>query len=386
MKRLFLLALVALTISGAMASQSPISDEQQPMFIIDGKVVTNEQVKAIPSSDIESMTILKDGEAASFANLGDISNGVIIITLKSGDDKQVLSSADVMPTFMGGDVATFQSWLMKSMRYPAEALSQGLQDSIVVSFVVNREGYIDANSVEFLEIQHNIFKEEICRVLSSSPRWTPAVNDGKTVAIKLCLPVVFSIPKDDPIANKSKGASGIPGSKAPIYIVNGRQVTGKEIDALDPTKIANMTVLKAETAVAKYAHLGDVSNGVVEITLHSNDDPVYDLLDVTHMPQYMGGDPNTFTMWVYNQVRYPEEAKRQHIEGRVIVSFIVNSNGYISSDSLSFLDNSSKLLQDEVRRVMLSSDRWTPAKRNGQSVAVRLTLPVEFRLQRKDKS
>lgn len=189
MKRLFLLTFAMFALSTAMASV----DEQQPLFILDGKVISNEQVKEIPAADIESMSILKDEWAKTYAHLGDISNGVILITLKSGADNQIFVAAEVMPTFMGGDLQTFQNWFMQSVRYPAEAVDRKLQDNVVVSFVVNREGYIDVSNVEFLEIEHDIFKGEIYRILASSPRWTPGMEGGKAVAVRFVLPIVFKM-------------------------------------------------------------------------------------------------------------------------------------------------------------------------------------------------
>lgn len=183
------MTLAIFALSTAMAT----TDEQQPLVVLDGRVVSYEQINDIPSSDIESMSVLKDESAEAYAHLGDVSNGVIVINLKSRDDEVIYDTSEVMPTFMDGDIQTFYNWFMRSIRYPAEAIEQGLQDVVYVSFVVNREGYIDMSQVEFVKIEHEIFKSEICRVLATSPRWTPGMEGGKAVAVRYVLPVTFML-------------------------------------------------------------------------------------------------------------------------------------------------------------------------------------------------
>ena len=78
---------------------------QKPLYIINGKVATIEEVKYL-GDDLESMTVLKnEKDIKEFDHLGDTSNGVIVITLKDAEEEDIpFVYADVMPQFMGGDL------------------------------------------------------------------------------------------------------------------------------------------------------------------------------------------------------------------------------------------------------------------------------------------
>ena len=72
---------------------------------------------------------------------------------------------------------------------------------------------------------------------------------------------------------------------------------------------------------------------------------------------------------------------KNNIQGRVIVSFIVEKDGSVSN--ILVLQSPDKLLADEARRVIASSPAgaWTPGEQRGEKVRVKYTLPVDFYLQ-----
>ena len=105
MKRI-LITLVALFATFATYANCEL---QKPLYIINGKVATIEEVKNL-GDRLESMTVLKNKkEIKEFDHLGDTSNGVIVITLKDAEEEDMpFISADVMPQFMGGDIVAFR--------------------------------------------------------------------------------------------------------------------------------------------------------------------------------------------------------------------------------------------------------------------------------------
>lgn len=193
MKRLILSTIVLLSATFVMAAQQPAIEGQQPLFVLNGKVITIDELKVIPSEDIESMTLLSKEHASEYALLGNISNGVFVITLKEDDSNLIFLEADVMPQFMGGDVNTFTMWLYGQIRYPEQALKNNIQGKVVVSFVVGSDGYISPNNIEFFDDCDAMLHDEVRRVLLSSASWTPAVQNGKNVAVRYTLPVVFKL-------------------------------------------------------------------------------------------------------------------------------------------------------------------------------------------------
>lgn len=90
------------------------------------------------------------------------------------------------------------------------------------------------------------------------------------------------------------------------------------------------------------------------------------------------GSLNEFHQWVAGNLKYPQEAIEQGIQGRVVVEFDVDKEGKVSN--ITVLNSPSELLSREVVRVMETAPRWNPGMRNGEPVATRYALPLDFNL------
>ena len=99
------------------------------------------------------------------------------------------------------------------------------------------------------------------------------------------------------------------------------------------------------------------------------------------MPSFRSGEIKDFRNWIQMHIQYPAEAMKNNIQGRVIVSFIVEKDGSVSN--ILVLQSPDKLLADEALRVIASSPAgaWTPGEQRGEKVRVKYTLPVDFYLQ-----
>ena len=104
-------------------------------------------------------------------------------------------------------------------------------------------------------------------------------------------------------------------------------------------------------------------------------------LRVETMPQFAGGGLDKFREWVQMHVRYPAEALEKNAYGMVVISFVVEKDGSVST--LRTLQSPDKSLADEVSRVIRSAPKWTPGAQRGQAVRVRFTLPVSFAVSTK---
>lgn len=115
----------------------------------------------------------------------------------------------------------------------------------------------------------------------------------------------------------------------------------------------------------------DGSSGVV---------PYYDC-DVK--PSFLGStDPKVFLQkWVYTYMKYPQEAVKNGIQGRVLVDFIIDENGKIRD--VKVLKGVDPLLDEEAVRIISGSPQWKPGKLRGQKVKSEMSLYVEFRLEKK---
>ncbi len=83
--------------------------------------------------------------------------------------------------------------------------------------------------------------------------------------------------------------------------------------------------------------------------------------------------------WLSNNVRYPESAQQNDIQGRVIVKFVVEKDGSIGHAEI--LKGVDRDLDREAIRVVKKMPRWQPGKNNGVAVRSYFNLPVVFRLQ-----
>ena len=101
-------------------------------------------------------------------------------------------------------------------------------------------------------------------------------------------------------------------------------------------------------------------------------------LIVESMPTFEGGDINTFREWVMMRVQYPEALRKGGVQGMVLVSFVVESDGSVGK--IEVLGSPHQALSDEVVRVVKSSPRWTPGMQRGQKVDVKYMMPVNFQI------
>jgi protein TonB len=96
------------------------------------------------------------------------------------------------------------------------------------------------------------------------------------------------------------------------------------------------------------------------------------------MPKYPGGDIELMKFFSENLV-YPEIAKRAGVEGRVILSFIVDKNGNIIDVEVAKSIGAG--CDEEAMRVLKIMPHWIPGKQNGNPVLTRINIPVVFKLR-----
>lgn len=96
------------------------------------------------------------------------------------------------------------------------------------------------------------------------------------------------------------------------------------------------------------------------------------------MPSFQGGDLNTFRAWVQENVVFPQIALENGIQGRVVLSFVIEKDGRLTN--IQVLQTPDRSLSEEAIRVLSKSPKWSPGKQRNQVVRVKYTLPVDFRV------
>ena len=106
------------------------------------------------------------------------------------------------------------------------------------------------------------------------------------------------------------------------------------------------------------------------------DDKVYKVCE--QMPTYEGGDA-ALMKYIGENLKYPEEAKKRGLQGRVVVGFIIEKDGSLTNFKV--LRAVDRALDAEALRVVKGMPKWIPGRQNGQCVRVRYLLPIYICLQ-----
>ncbi|GHB68691.1 M56 family metallopeptidase [Persicitalea jodogahamensis] len=132
--------------------------------------------------------------------------------------------------------------------------------------------------------------------------------------------------------------------------------------------------------VVSYPPVGGVStrprSGADSTKLGSGND---EFLVLEQMPEFPGGIQEMYK-FLARKIKYPTEAVRDDLEGKVIVAFTVSDKGRIRNPQV--IQRVGGGTDEEALRVVLSMPTWQPAIQNGRPVAMEYVLPIEFKLEK----
>ena len=192
-----------------------VLEGSEPLIVIDGKVATIEQLKALDQEEIDNITVLKNAkeplEEYAKAFNADTSNGILFINTKEyvKNGKKELVSAVVkakepadesaegafdvveqMPEFPGGSIELMK-FLSENIKYPEAASKAGTQGRVVAQFIVEADGSI--SNVKVLKNVSDEIDAEAVRVIKAMPKWKPGMQKGQPVRVKYTIPVTFRL-------------------------------------------------------------------------------------------------------------------------------------------------------------------------------------------------
>jgi protein TonB len=119
-----------------------------------------------------------------------------------------------------------------------------------------------------------------------------------------------------------------------------------------------------------------VENEVLNTVSQQNPSKVFDVVE--HMPSYPGG-MGALMQYLSSNIKYPEECEENDIQGRVVCTFVVERDGSITD--LKVTKPVHPLLDKEALRVLSLMPKWMPGTQEVETVRVKYTLPVTFRLK-----
>lgn len=106
---------------------------------------------------------------------------------------------------------------------------------------------------------------------------------------------------------------------------------------------------------------------------------------VKNYPVFEGGIAG-FYKYVGKTMKYPKRAKRDGVEGKVMVSFLINEQGVVIDSLVSIAQGIHPLLDNEAIRILKKCPNWIPATyEDGEPVAIEMAIPIIFVLRKKIK-
>ena len=181
---------------------------EEPLLILDDKIATIDQVRALPRDAVARVATMR--EKAAIRSYGEkAKHGALIITTvkhqKEIDNEligqpDVFDKVDEMPQFPGGMPAMMQ-YLSSNIRYPEDAKEAGAQGRVIVSFIVEKDGSI--SNAKVTKPTYSSLDEEALRLVSAMPNFIPGKQNGEAVRVKYSFPVSFRLgskeaPKAEP--------------------------------------------------------------------------------------------------------------------------------------------------------------------------------------------
>lgn len=239
---------------------------------------------------------------------------------RNSPDEDVFEVVENMPEFPDGGMPGLMKYLSTNIRYPEAAHKAGTQGRVTVQFVVGKDGSI--GDVKVIRGVDPTLDAEAIRVISSMPKWKPGTQKGEPVNVKYTVPVMF-------------------------------RLTPEPVDKID------------EMIVVGYRNPDAPVTG-----------EVYEVAD--KMPEFPGGMTGLMQHLSKN-IRYPAEAHTNNIQGRVVVSVIINTEGKVTNAKI--VQGVAPSLDAEALRVTGTMPDWIPGTKDGKPVNVKYTFPVVFRLQ-----
>jgi protein TonB len=107
------------------------------------------------------------------------------------ESAEVFVKVEDMPEFKGGGINAFRKWVQQHLDYPTVAAENGIEGTVYVRFVVDKDGSI--SNVQVLRSVDPSLDEEAVATVQSAPKWEPGSQRGKPVRVQFNLPIVFKL-------------------------------------------------------------------------------------------------------------------------------------------------------------------------------------------------
>lgn len=315
------------------ASAVIIESEEEPQTLTDNLAVSDEAIaleEMMVVADKNTQNSSDEQTSQSAPGAESVAEPVKEEKTPATDANEVYTVVEKKPQFPGGEAAMMK-YVGENIRYPENAFKNKVQGRVIVQFVVQKDGKV--GEVKILRGTDEELNNEAVRVIKSLPAFTPGEMDGKPVSVWYTFPVMFKI-------------------------IGEGKIIRLEGDNAGNTSAASTRKSPADSAPA-------------------DGNQVYTVVE--KKPQFPGGEAELLR-YISENLRYPEVAKNEKNQGRVVVQFVVKSDGSVGD--VKIIRKVSDALDAEAARVIKSLPTFTPGEMGGKPVSVWYTLPVTFKLSK----
>jgi TonB family protein len=221
-----------------------------------------------------------------------------------------------------GGSEEFKRFLFYHAIYPPDLMIQKIEGTVVIRYACDKEGKITSHAITD-HVAPAIDSEAVR--LFNLLLWSPAIQVKETVSIPVNCENTISFP----------------------FYISKYKKWNKNRDKANP----NLGKLPADSSGNIYTK-------------------------VDKQADYVRG-PESFLRYIYSELSYPDEAKAKGIEGKVIVGFVVETDGFVSN--MTIKQSLGGGCDTEALRIM-GPTKWKPAQKDGKLVRSFVSYPITFRL------
>lgn len=213
-----------------------------------------------------------------------------------------------------GGRAALDAYMGRNVRYPIRDRESNIQGKVNLEFAIETDGSV--TDVIAISGPSQTLKDAAIVAMKNSPKWIPGYKNGKLIKMPFSYEVNFTLSEDSS---------------------NG-------------TKIFKV-----------------VDNNV--------DNQAFAVLET--QPKFPGGIQK-FLQYLGKNVKYPAEDRKNNLQGKVVVQFVIEKNGGLTD--IKAISSPSNAMSEEAVRVVRSSPKWIPGIQGGSYVRSQFTVPITFTL------
>jgi len=285
-------------------------------------------------------------------------------------EDQIFKVVDELPTFPGCEHHSDRNFIKKcatekmveylytNLKYPAIARENGVEGTVVVQFIVEKDG-----SISNAKVTRDIGAacgDEALRLVNNMPNWNPALRRNNPVRSEYNVPVKFKIDSERTEVVQEK-----PQTK---YDDNAHITMSKEVD----DRVESLPNASRKPPPPPPPIRSQIFRVVEQMPKFPGCEEIEDKRDANTC-----ATKNMLT-FIYENLQYPAEARKNEVEGISVVTFIVEKDGVLTDAKI--LRSLGSGTDEEVLRIVNAMPNWNPGKQRGKNVRVQFNMPVRFRL------